>query len=312
MKKIIETLGIGGSEVKDVFSLKPYGCRRRLWYEKTGATIDYPRLFNEHMQRGTVLEPFVASLYQKRTGNALVRIPKKALPLRKPLHPFISGHPDRIHKKDGSPVEIKCPGRRVFMKIKAEGLQEDYILQLQQYIYLCNSGQGHYAIFCAETGDFLSFQQARQEGLIQEMIRAEVSFWTEVQDNTPPPKLEIADARCGRCIYRITCQGQEIEEVSECSGELEIDLAPMPILQEYIQARIIYDEAEDYLGEVKGQIKEAMGDRRAVEVPRVDRIYYSPLESKRWDTKALEAKHPELMDKFKRVNISRALRIYCF
>lgn len=310
---IDRTKCIGASDVKDVFSLPPYGCRRRLWYEKSGQPVDYPKTETEHIRRGLLFEDFIATLYQRETKNRLVKLSGKNLPLRDSDHPFITAQPDRLLKKDGAPFEAKCPGRRTFIKVKADGLQDEYILQVQQQIHITKTDYGVVAILCAETGDFLHFEQAREQGLIQEILRAEISFWQEVQDKKSPERLDVSDTRCRRCEYRICCRGQALlDSVPAGDGELQTDTSLFGILGQYAEAKSIYEDAEAYLEEIKEKIRQALGGRMAVEVPGQGRVYYKPVESMRWDTKLLAARHPELTTEFRKKIITRPLNIHLF
>lgn len=307
--------GIGASDVVDVLSLPPYGCKLRLWRERQGQEPDYPQTVNEHMRRGIFFEDFVAGLYKKQTGRELARLKKKDFPIIHKDYPFVRCIPDRLHKKDGSPLEIKCPSRRVFMQLKMNGLQEAYILQIQQQINLCNAEKGSVAIFCAETADFLTWDVPRDEAMFKEILRAEISFWGLVEKKIEPEKLPCEDKRCGRCDYRITCHGnllsqQLLEHIhSEGNPALTVDTTFEPLVNQYQEAKAIMDEAAEYLAEVQDKVKQAMGDRQAVQTYRA-RIYFRPQESWRWDTKLLASKYPELEKEFKKKITTRPLRIY--
>lgn len=307
--------GIGASDISDVLSLPPYGCKLRLWRERQGQEPDYPQTINEHMRRGLFFEDFVAGLYKKRTGRELAKLKKKDLPITHKEYHFVRCTPDRLHKKDGSPLEIKCPGRRIFMQLQMEGLQEAYILQIQQQINLCNAEKGSVAIFCAETADFLTWDIPRDEVMFKEMLRAEISFWEMVEKKIEPGKLLCDDKRCGRCEYRTTCHGQAqasaLENRESASGELMQDtsLGLASLIKQYQEAKTITDEAEEYLAEVQYKIKQALGDRQAVQTDGA-RIYFRSQESWRWDIKLLVSQHPELEKDFKKKTITRPLRIY--
>lgn len=289
----------------DVFGLPPYGCQRRLWYEKRGVAADYPDLGNEHMARGIFFEPIVARLYQKTTGNELM----KPRTLRDKVYPFIMGHPDRLHKKDGAPLEIKCPSRRNFRTAKMEGLRDEYILQIQHYIHLCNAAHGTMTIFCAETAELLYFEVERKDDLIKTIIEAEKEFWNKVLEATEPSRLDPTDRRCGICTHRTTCQGEALPSIAQDKTILQSDPSLAGLVNEYFKAKEIASEAEDYLEETKEEIRLAMGERVAIETAGA-KIYYKPITSYRWDTKTLETKHPELVQEFSKKTVSRPLRVY--
>ena len=52
--------GIGGSDWQDVLGLDPWGCARRLWYDKRSTPHDFPRRYTGAMKRGHKLEALVA------------------------------------------------------------------------------------------------------------------------------------------------------------------------------------------------------------------------------------------------------------
>ena len=309
-KKMDRTQGVGASDVASVFSLPPYGCARRLWLEKRGVEADYPEAVNSHMKRGLFFEPIIANVYQERTGRELVTLKDKDLPLKDKKHPFIMCHPDRLHKKDGTPLEIKCPAQRSFAKIKAEGIQKEYILQIQQQIHLTGSEYGTFAIFCAETVDLIHFEEPRRKDIIKAIIEAEIEFWEKVQKAIEPERLDPKDARCGKCEYRTKCQGEHLLELMpEDGADVDYDKGLEPVIAEYFEAKEILGEADTYMEDIKNRMRAALNNRLVVETQGA-RIYYRPTETMRWDTKALGVAHPELAGEFKKKSVSRPLRIY--
>src|SRR5689334_21210458 len=67
---------IGGSEAFQLLNQAQYGkgCARALAYDKLGIEPDYPEQMDDALlQRGTILEPLVAALYEDETGRRLRR-----------------------------------------------------------------------------------------------------------------------------------------------------------------------------------------------------------------------------------------------
>ena len=309
-KKMDRTLAIGSSDMGSLFNLNPYGCQRRLWYEKRGVEADYPFLGNEHTRRGTFFEPIIAEYYTQRTGVELVTLKEAQLPIKDKEYSFIAGRPDRLVKRDGAPFEAKCPGRRAFAKVKTEGLNDEHILQIQHHIRVTNKEYGTAALLCAETVDFLHFDLSRDNDMIQMIVGASREFWGKVQKAIEPDRLDPKDARCGKCEYRTMCQGQALlEAMPEGDGEIITDESFAPLVEQYFEAKTIVDDAGAYLEEVKGKIKEKMDKAQMAETSGA-RIYYRPITSKRVDAKALRAAHPQIAEKFTKESISARLNIY--
>ena len=309
MQEVIDrTKSIGASDLAAVFNLPPYGCTRQLWYEKRGVEADYPFLGNEHTRRGLMFEPFIAELYTKETGRDLTG---KGLSLKDNEHSFITCTLDYVHKDDGTPVEIKCPSLRSFRRTQIEGLEYGYILQLQMQIHLRDSTQGTAVLLCPEIAELTYFDVKRDPQIIEHCIKAEVAFWDEVhRSKKGPGRLEIKDARCHRCTHRNICQGEALADVIPASED-EVVYAPAlaPHVVEYFRAKEIRDEADAYYKDVSERIKQAMGKAAVVDTTGA-RIYNRPMIRKLWDTKKLEAKHPELAQEFKRKTTSMFFRVY--
>ncbi len=309
-KPMDRTQGVGASDLGAVFNLKPYGCERQLFYEKRGVPADYPFLGNVHTRRGIFFEPIAADYYQQETGRELLTIPDERLPYKDETFPFITCHPDRIHVHTGNPAEIKCPSREMFRKIKAEGLPQAYILQLQQNIHLTKVGFGTFIVFCAETVELLHFDMERDQELIDLSVDAEKAFWSKVKDKAPEPeRFKPSDARCHKCTHRTTCQGEHMLESVAPETDIPFveDLAPL--VEEFNEAKEIRKQADEYFVEVTDRLRGAM-DKRTVADTHGARIYYRPQESMRWDSKALELAHPDLKKDFSKKQIARPLKVY--
>ncbi len=318
------TKSIGGSDLAAVFNIPPYGCRRRLWYEKTATPSDYPFVETAPMRRGKFFEPIVRDFYMAQTGLSVEPGP---INLTDPIKSFSTGELDGRVKENGTvrPWECKVPGERMFIKIKREGMDDAYILQLQKYIHLDGADAGTFAVFHADSVEMLTFDLARDEGLVGEIERAEDSFWIQVRYRKIPERLESVDKRCSSCLWRTSCQGAAmLESVGDLEGDIPFDDSLDALMVEYAQAKEIHDEATVLIDGVKGRIKKAVGDRPAIQTTG-NRIHFRPQTSMRWNSNslargcaaALSIVHPEatniasaLADRFKSPSVSRPLRIY--
>lgn len=305
--------GVGGSDQADVFSLD-YGCRRRGVLAKRGVAPDHP-LRDPVLKRGQQLEDLVAIEYSERTGREVKRVGM----LRHPEHPEIMVHCDRlIEDPDMGPgvLECKTANREMFARFRRDGMPESYILQLQHGLHVTGREWGSFAVLHPDSWRFMAFDVARKQALGCIIERESLRFWQDVQaaegNNEPlPARLDPRDKRCQKCEFRTSCQGKALLEAVDGESADEVERADDlgPLVEEYVAARDATAEAKCEQEEVHDRLAVALGARQAVDAPGA-RVYYRVQKSMRWDTRALEAEHPELATKYKREQITRPLRIY--
>ena len=307
---------IGGSDLADVFSLPPYGCERRLAYEKNGIPADYPFYGNFATKRGHIFEPIVAQMYQEETGRQVVRMPDTDEGLiRHPKYPFIAGHPDAFIPEVNGVAEFKVPGERAFRKIKAEGMQEGYILQLQNNLMLTNADIGIFAFLWADGVDLKHFDVPPDPALQNNIIEGCGRFWeklsTEHQDDFP--RLDPSDRRCHNCQWRTSCQGPrliDLGEEKEGAPALVNDF-PADVIRDYFECEQMAKEAEQLLDDAKARIKDVLRNLKmdAVQAPGA-RIYWKKQDRTTVDSKKLKANFPDIYKQCTKVSPSIPLRVF--
>ena len=283
--------GIGGSDVASVFSTG-YGCRLRLWRDKRNEVPDYPREENAAMELGQFLEPYFAARYQQVTGR---RVVERYEAMVHPRYPYLRVNIDRMindtadTNREVGVLEIKSVGRSMFYKIKREGLPEDYILQLQQGILVTGSDWGAFAIGSRDTGELLHWDVMRDDALGALIIAEGGAFWQEVLSGEKPDRLDPDDRRCQKCEYRRSCQGAALLDSQPSEGMAQ-DETLRPILTEYLERKVLLDQAEELTNESKEQLKTEIGTRQAVAVGG-HKIYFRPQTSMRGDFKTLATQY---------------------
>lgn len=302
--------GIGGSDVAAVFGIG-WGCTKKLWLQKRSVTPDYPSEETGPMKLGTFLEPLAAGEYVARTGRAAVIEPLR----RHPIADWAIVHTDRVlydetrgGLENPGVLEIKCLGRAMFAKTKREGLPEDYVLQLQHGMGVTGRTWGAFCVMSRDNGDLLHWDVEFDPNIWREIVDQGGMFWAQVENGPMPEALEPDDKRCQRCEYRRSCQGAALIQIS--GTEIDRDDALLPLLAEYDERKALFTEAESLLDETKEMLRTMMGDRGAVECAGDRKVYYRPQTRMLWDSKSLDAKHPELAAEFKKASVSRPLRIY--
>lgn len=304
--------GLGGSDMQHVFAEAPYGCPRRLYYDKIGEPQDFPENETAVMQRGTRLEDLVAELYAEETGRTIESRPA----IVSEAHPWARVNVDRVivgDERGPGALEIKTHGDWLFRRVKREGLLNAHVLQLQWALFVTGYSWGSYAVMHPDSWSLIYFDVPRDDVLIEAMVRAGGRFWRQVESRTPPDPLPEVDKRCRACPWRTRCRGAEImamhpAQPGESDLPLEQDDGLDPLLADYAEAQRMADEAEETVELIRQAIKAHMGDRRAAEC-HAGRVYYAPQTSQRIDTKLLRAKWPDIAKECSKPSVSRPLKI---
>ena len=256
--------GIGGSDAASLLNIG-YGCRRRLWYQKTQTPPDFPREESDAMALGKVLEPFFIEKYRQVTRRTVMA--SDGLLWKHPDIPYLICHPDAVVWRGGvpGPLSIKSCGRGAFYKYKREGLAEDYILQLQDEMLVGGLAWGSYGIGCRDTGELLHWD-VEPNAEVQEAIKREAKlFWDSpsVAESPQPQRLFPDDPRCHRCEYRTTCQGENLVTIQQ-AGEYTVDESLSDLVRKRQEFAAIAKEATGLLEDATEELKAAMGDRSMV------------------------------------------------
>jgi len=307
--------GLGGSDVAAVFSLEPYGCATRLWYDKRDVGPDHEEEENPVLELGTFLEPLIVSKFQREFPDYKIILEDESRSSKD--YPFMRANVDGIIEAPGRGrgiLEAKTAGRDVFYKMRKEGLPQGYVLQLQQYLYVYDCQWGAFAIMNRESGQYESFEVERDDALIAMIIEAEEKFWKSVENGPMPDRLDPSDKRCKTCNFRRQCQGdyilQSIEEEGCDIPDLSNDQEFAQAAKDYIDAKEILADAELIKKAAEDTMKELIGNKPLVMGAGL-KIHYKPQTRVAWDTTKLGKEHPELVEQYKvKTSISRPFRVF--
>ena len=292
---------IGGSDLADLLNEEPYGCARRLWYEKRGVEPDYEQIVSGAMTRGTRLEDLFAEEYELLSDRKV----RRAAGVRDRESPELGGHIDRhivaFDERGPGVLEIKSLNEWSFRKFRKEGLPTSYIMQLQYYIRRKGWTWGSYLVGNADSWRFEWFDVALDEGLCDRLDEEARGFYRKVESGEEPGRLKVGDARCQACGYRTSCQGKQLlAQIGSVPDNIERDDDLEPMIHDYFELKQLADEAAEELDNFKEQMKALVGNRPAVET-RGAKILWSTVTSMRIDTKAVEKLVADLRAEYTRL-----------
>ena len=174
--------GIGASQIAAVLGEHRFSSRLRVWAEKTGRLEPLDYSFNEAVQMGIELEPFVANKYESKTGR---HIDKAGVLLRSTLYPCAICTPDYfLEDNDGVlrvPCQIKTTGA-YRLNEWADGPPKEVWWQVQHEMLVTGSSWASIGVLVGGQR-FMWTDVQRDEEAIRRIITEGTEFWRQVKEN---------------------------------------------------------------------------------------------------------------------------------
>lgn len=176
--------GIDSSEAAAILGLDPVRTSLDIWHEKRGLLTQPEVRLDQDEGRVSwqfILEPLVAAVYSKRTGNPIKRVSKT---LRHPAYPWMGA---AIRWEVGSPEVqllhcLQVPPRD--MPQWQKGVPEHLHIDLQHLLAV--TGQLAVDVAVLDGGKAVILRVERDEALIERLIEAEAQFWGYVERGRVP------------------------------------------------------------------------------------------------------------------------------
>ena len=281
----VRRTGIGGSDAAAAVGLNPYMSPLELWLDKTGRAEGLPRPSPDDTTSptywGTLLEPLVAAVYTKQTGNRVRRV--NAV-LRHPSIPFMLANIDRevVGARDVSILECKTAGE-FGARLWHAGVPEYVQIQVQHQLAVTGKTAAHVAVLlCGQALEVHRIE--RDDALIGRLVELEARFWRFVESDTPPPPdgSESAD-RALRHLY--PGSGGTVDFTDD--RNLSSAFADLVAVRADIEARQAIE------AQLKQTIAQAMGDATRALFETGEVSFKRSKDSSAVDLKRLLADHPE-------------------
>lgn len=319
---------IGGSEITELFNIPQYGkgCARALIYRKNGVETDIDDSPDDQlMQRGQIMEPIAAMLYEDKT-NRKVRRPamnEHGLPIvqRHKDLPFLGVHTDRFilaghgDVRETGDLEIKSHGEGPWYQIQRKGVPPGHPLQVQHSMLVTGHAWGSFAmigVFGSLPLDY--FDLARDEQTINKIKARATQVWELKERGELPDQLPDADdTRCLTCAYRQVCRGKEVDAsavaffkksskskdnlVQIADAELTKDVGAFRILQDETKA---LEEATDLLkAKIRARVEDmGITDGDGYVFPGIGKVTLRTTSWSGLDQKRLKLEKPDTYKEF--------------
>jgi putative phage-type endonuclease len=287
--------GIGGSDVSVICGINKYKSAVELWMEKTGQI--QPKESGEAAYWGTILEPLVREEFIKRSGLK-VNIVKSIL--KHPTHDFMLANLDGIVKDSFSKDCIFEAKTASAYKQEQwlNGIPEEYMLQVQHYMAVTGYEKSYVAALIGGN-TFIYHEIARDDELIDMIIKLEEHFWNCVTTNTPPSlDGSKASTELLNRLYPISNSNHQIILPDEARDLImQYDISK----EQEKQATEMKEEAANKLRALLGKNEAGVIDDRTV--------IWKSISTRKFDSKALQQNMPDIYDKYLVLSSSRRLTI---
>lgn len=242
--------GITASETPIILGLSPYKTPWRLWMEKTGKMQPEDLSRNPNVQRGVEMEDGVRKLFEEER----LEIVEPACGICDEDSVFRASF-DGLDSK-GRPVEIKCPSRKVWDEVIANGEASDtyrlYAAQVQHQLLVAGADEG-FLVFYSE-GEMKIFEIKRDEAFIQRIRIEGRKFFESMQAGKPPEKDPERDLYVPESEEDVTLWVQaarlflrhqkELDELEEKAAAVKCKLAELrPVFQSLMGDNALADFA---------------------------------------------------------------------
>jgi putative phage-type endonuclease len=290
----IRRKGIGGSDVAAIAGLSKYKSPVAVYLEKTGQL--QPEEAGEAAYWGNQLEDLVAKEFGQRTG---LKVKRRNAILQHPEHTFMLANVDRLIV--GLDVGLECKTASAYMKELWEGeeVPMQYLLQCQHYMAVTGY-QAWYIAVLIGGNTFVHKRIERDDELIEQLIAIEKDFWENHVLAGIPPVLDGSEASEELL--------KKMHPMAEEGTETELPLEADELLEQLDVAKKEAKAASERVSEIENRLKAMLGDHEAG-LARHYQVTWKNVTSRRIDSKALKAEHPDIYEKFAKQSISRRFSV---
>ena len=324
---ILRKTGIGGSDAAAIVGIGKYSTPLSVYLDKT---TDGVKETTEVMTRGNVLEPFVQSLFERKTGW---KVQNNLQTQRNPDHPFMLANLDGLLPSERAIAEFKTAVYTKGTKEEwgDEGTDEipkHYLIQVAHYASVMNADTVHIGVLFGDEKLFNSYRKIhtlstrtqsplsvedlddlrcdfkvyvykRHGDLTRKLINKERSFWFDhvFKNNPPSPQ----DGNVDDFLKAYPIANDRVVCVSEA------DMAKIQRLNEIKKQRKELDAQEET---AKADVLKLFGGSSVlVDENNNPLAIWKNKSTTRFDKASFSKIHPSLCDTFSQTSTTRELRL---
>lgn len=286
---------IGGSDAAPILGLSRWSTPLQIWAEKTGQIVQEDISDRVSVKLGNKLEQTVAEFFMEETGKKVQRVNETIF---HPAYPFLGANIDRRVVGEDAILECKTASAWKSKEWEGQEIPQEYILQVMHYLAVTGKRIGYIAVLIGNQ-DFKWKRIDRDEKMIADMIKREVSFWNDfVIPKVMPGHITAGDSDVLYNLYPIADPDSKIELGDDANQLIESRNA---MYQDVIQLEKQIEQREN-------ELKALLGDK-AEGFTANWQIFWKNQAQIRLDTTKIKEEAPELYQKFGKETKFRKLTI---
>lgn len=237
--------GIGGTDISSIVGQNKWKSALVLWEEKTGRRLPKDLSDNEAVYWGKVHEANCATRFEELTGKKV----RRCGTLQDEEYPFILANIDRWVVGENAGLEIKTANGFAGDEWVDDEVPDAYYLQCQWYMMV--TGAERWYICCLIGGNHFVWKEIeRQDGLIEDLRREAIEFWTKNVQGDVKPEIDGSDST-----------SESIAEKYPSSNGMEtaLPMRAQALLEEYDRQKALESCAKERKSACENALKELMG-----------------------------------------------------
>lgn len=321
---LMRKTGIGGSDGAAICGLSKYATPLDIYLDKTTNVV---KETTDAMRRGTILEPFVRSLYERETGYTVQEICKTE---RHKEHTFMLANLDGVLPSERALVEFKTASymtKKNWGEAGSDEIPQEYLIQVAHYASVMDIDTVHIGVlfgdealfkafmalqhineqfirypidFDALEYDFRIYTYQRNRELERKLINKERGFWFDHVEKRVPP----------------SPQAGNVEDLLKAYPKaddqtIEVDQEALNKIQELASIKQKKKEIEEQESKVKASVMSLFGNASSLVDSSTNKLLATWKNKTRslFDKQSFSDSHPDLCQAFMIEKTSRELRL---
>jgi putative phage-type endonuclease len=284
----------GSSDIAAILGVSPWKTKLDVYLDKTQGrqpvTPEKAKIF----ARGHRLEPYILDMYAEDTGEILVNRGNRYTDKE---FPFLAAEID-AETESGKNVEAKS-ARADWGKVWGSEMTDEIpVYYNAQAMFGMGINGAESAEFPVLIGidDFRIYRVERDQEIITNLKDAAVKFWNDhIVAGVAPEATTVGD------LERLF--PWDAGSVIQATDEIRDAYLALKDIKKKI--KLLEGDEED----VARRIKLFMGEHQILQYGADKLLSWKSQKARRFDSKAFEAKHPRIADKFRYDSVSRVMRL---
>lgn len=289
--------GIGGSDAAAIAGVNKWKSPIAVYLEKIGEIEN--DLQSEPAYWGNQLEELVAREFSARTG---LKIQRMNAILQHHGFPWMLANLDRVildPERGRGVLECKTTGAWNDKAWTEDQVPDEYMLQVQHYLAVTGFEYAYIAVLIGGQ-KYMYKYIARDDQIINYLIKIEADFWQMVENRTPPA---VDGSQASTEVLNLLYKPDDTtDDEVRLPGETEAIIADYKHASEMVKT---WEEAKD---EAANRLKALLGNNSLGYTP-THRVSWKPFSSNRLDSKTLKAEMPHIYKKYCKESATRRFTV---